>query len=199
MGRADNNTTDILELLHKTMIKSAYRASNKKDFEKQILWYNDRVTWLSYMEHNLRFLALNGYYKDQSAYVLGLLSEKDNKNFQRRTVIQRISCSELAHPPVHPVDTNNLIISNIPTLFGAIKGPLRKISLLNAEEYYKIPGLAKCFRSQLINQWGVEIFNDIFPNLLLREFADKLMIYIYNGVKYWKREFHPPTILAIIF
>ena len=41
MGSADNFTTDISELLHKNMIKTGYRASNKNDFEKQILWYND--------------------------------------------------------------------------------------------------------------------------------------------------------------
>src|SRR6187551_193810 len=62
MGSADNFTTDISELLHKNMIKTGYRASNKNDFEKQILWYNDRMTSLSYMEQNLRHLALEGYY-----------------------------------------------------------------------------------------------------------------------------------------
>jgi hypothetical protein len=124
IGTADNYIIDISELLDKTMIKSAYYASNKKGFEKQILWYNDRVTWLSYLEHNLCFLALNGYYKDQSAFVLGLLSKNDNKAFQRRIVIKRILHLESAHPSVYPVDINNSMLSNIPTLFGAISGPL---------------------------------------------------------------------------
>jgi hypothetical protein len=141
------------------MIKSAYRASNKVDFEKQILWYNDRVTWSGYMEHNLRYLALNGIYEGQSAFALGLLRENNIKNFNRSKVIQRILQSELAHPPVDPVDNNKSTLPKTPALFGAVEGHLGNISLLYAEEYYKIPGLAKCFRSQLVDQWGIEIFS----------------------------------------
>jgi hypothetical protein len=72
------------------------------------------------MEHNLRYLALNGFYEDQSAFVLGLLGENNIKNFKRSKVIQRILQSEPAHPPVDPVDNNKLTLSKIPALFEAV-------------------------------------------------------------------------------
>jgi hypothetical protein len=43
MGSPDNFTTDISELLHVENVKEAYRASNRVDYMKQMLWHNDRT------------------------------------------------------------------------------------------------------------------------------------------------------------
>jgi hypothetical protein len=105
-------------------MKSTYHASNKKNYEKQTLWFNNRVTWLSYMEYNLYFLALNSFYKNQSICIMSLQSKKDNKAFQRRIIIKRISYLESAYSSLHSVDINNSILLNISSLFGAIRGLL---------------------------------------------------------------------------
>jgi len=41
MRSPDNFSTHILELLHIETIKEAYRASNRVQYEEQMLWYND--------------------------------------------------------------------------------------------------------------------------------------------------------------
>ena len=41
MGSPDNFSTDISELLHIENVKEAYRASNRVQYEEQMLWYND--------------------------------------------------------------------------------------------------------------------------------------------------------------
>ena len=76
MGSPDNFTTDISELLHVDMVKTAYRKSNRVAYEEQILFHNDRLTSMVYMIQTLEYLALNGYFDKDSARVLGLQSKE---------------------------------------------------------------------------------------------------------------------------
>ena len=69
MGLGDNFTTDISELLHISNVKDGYRSSNKVNYTRQILKYNDRHSSLDYMEETLHYLALQGWYDVDSAKV----------------------------------------------------------------------------------------------------------------------------------
>ena len=72
MGSPDNFSADILELLHIENVKEAYSASNRGQYEEQMLWLNDRHTGIAYMVQTLEFLALSGIYDHDTARVLGM-------------------------------------------------------------------------------------------------------------------------------
>lgn len=74
MGSPDNFSTDISELLHIENIKEAYRASNRVDYEKQMLFWNEWILNLAYMDQTLKFLALQGYYVPDQASPLSAYS-----------------------------------------------------------------------------------------------------------------------------
>jgi hypothetical protein len=76
MGSPDNFTTDISELLHVENIKEAYRASNRVGYIPQMLWHNDRTTSLAYMKQTLAYLAIKGFYDEDTASVLGMQNKK---------------------------------------------------------------------------------------------------------------------------
>jgi hypothetical protein len=73
MGLGDNFTTDISELLHISNVKDGYCSSNKVNYTRQILKYNDRRSGLDYMEETLCYLALQGWYDVDSAKVRNYL------------------------------------------------------------------------------------------------------------------------------
>ena len=64
MRSLNNFSTDVSELLHRENVKEAYRAqaSNRVQYEEQMLWYNDRHTGIAYMVQTLEHLALSGMY-----------------------------------------------------------------------------------------------------------------------------------------
>ena len=248
MGSADNFTTDISELLHKNMIKSGYNASNKKEFEKQILWYCDRITGLSYMEQNLRHLALEGYYDRDSAFVLGLLSESDRKQYTRSKCLERshrsrqivatkiTTADELLSkikrmnnarndggntgtPPANtnffdssqdysrrwpysppgnpsiPTLLSHYRIHNLPPtkLVAEVRGSDGNYTLWNAQHRLDLPKLTKLFRDCLIHEWTEEIFYQVYPReWSLEEFGKNVAIRLYNGIKCYSFDFHPP-------
>src|SRR5713226_9281185 len=72
MGSPDNFSTDILELLHIESVKEAYCASNRVQFEEQMLWYNDRHTVIAYLVQTLEHLAWSRIYDHDTARVLGM-------------------------------------------------------------------------------------------------------------------------------
>ena len=77
MGSPDNFSTDVSELLHRENVKEAYRASNRVQYEEQMLWYNDRHTGITYMVHTLEHLALSEMYDQDTARVLGMQTRND--------------------------------------------------------------------------------------------------------------------------
>jgi len=77
MGSPDNFSTDISELLHIENVKEAYCASNRVQYEKQILWDNDRDTGIAYMVQTLEYLALSGIYDLDTARVLGMQTRNE--------------------------------------------------------------------------------------------------------------------------
>ena len=81
IGLLDNFTTDISEHLHIRNIKDAYKKSNRVDYIKQMLFYNDRALGLEYMSQALRTLALQGYGDEQCARVLGLQSQEGKHTY----------------------------------------------------------------------------------------------------------------------
>jgi hypothetical protein len=83
MGAPDTFATEISELLHISNVKEAYRASNGVNFMLQLLWYNDRYTTVDYMQHTLQWLALYGWYVEESAVVLNLMTGRQKRPMLR--------------------------------------------------------------------------------------------------------------------
>ena len=223
MGTADNYTTDISELLHKNYLKTGYRASNKIDFEKQILWYNDRVTNLAYMDQTLQYLALKGYYVHDSAFVLRLLDPEEKVKFSRQAILRRAAaktqsipdacatpsveksgysiehCGRWPYPPPAekpPIPSiKEHTKENVPPtqVYGEVKGAKGLVTLNFAENQLHYPGITRRFRELLIEDWTPDIFDRIYPShLSLKDFGELVKIRLYNAVKCWKYDFHPP-------
>ena len=72
IGLSDNFSTNLLQLLNIENVKEAYCTSNGVQYEKQMLWYNDRHTGIAYMVLVLEHLALSRMYNHDTARVLGL-------------------------------------------------------------------------------------------------------------------------------
>jgi hypothetical protein len=72
-------------------IKEAYRASNRVDYIKQMLWHNDRTTSLDYMKHTLMYLASKGYYDKDTARVLGMQNKQGPYHATR--TMQSVPCN----------------------------------------------------------------------------------------------------------
>lgn len=72
LGSPDNFSTDISELLHIENVKEAYQTTNKVNYEKQIMCWNERRLNLVYMDQTLKFLALNRHYIPESARMVDL-------------------------------------------------------------------------------------------------------------------------------
>jgi len=90
MGSGVNSTTDISERLHITNVKEAYRCSNNINYIRQMLKHNDQCTGLDLMEETLSYLALEGWYDDDSAKVCNLLSATDKRRSTRRVNLLRL-------------------------------------------------------------------------------------------------------------
>jgi hypothetical protein len=69
MGDSENFSSEISELLHFSNINKAYCASNGLNFMLQLHHNNDHYTTMDYMELTLLWLALNGWYIEESAVV----------------------------------------------------------------------------------------------------------------------------------
>lgn len=72
MRSADNFRIDISELLHVDNVKKGYQASSRVDYERRMLFWNERRLNLSYMDQVLKFFALQGEYKSESTPMLKL-------------------------------------------------------------------------------------------------------------------------------
>ena len=77
MGSPDNFSTDISELLHRANVKESYPASNRVQYEEQMLWYNNRHTRIAYMVQTLEYLALSRMYGQDTTRVLGMQTRND--------------------------------------------------------------------------------------------------------------------------
>jgi len=73
----DNLSTDISELLQIESVKEAYRASNRVEYERQMLWYNDRHTRIANMVQTLEHLALSQIFDHDTASVLGMQTQNE--------------------------------------------------------------------------------------------------------------------------
>jgi hypothetical protein len=69
MDSGDNFTIDISELLYISNVKDGYSTSNKVNYTRQILKYDDHRSGLDYIEETLCYLALQGWYEVDSGLV----------------------------------------------------------------------------------------------------------------------------------
>jgi hypothetical protein len=74
----------ISEWLHITDVNEAYRSSNKVNYIRQMLKYNDRCTSVDYVEETLSYLALEGWYDIDYAKVFNILFATDKRRLIRR-------------------------------------------------------------------------------------------------------------------
>jgi hypothetical protein len=90
MCSGDNFTADISERLHIANVKEEYRSSNKVNYIRQMLKYNDRCTGHNNIVETLAYLALEGWYDIDSAQIFNLLSATDKRQSTRRAHLLRL-------------------------------------------------------------------------------------------------------------
>jgi len=189
MGSGDNFTTDISERLHFSNVKEAYRSTNKMNYIRQMLKHNDRSTALDYMEETLSYLALQGWYKIDSAQVFNLLSAGNKRRNTRRAHLLRLQhCqNEPFCRPVSP-QVHHLRETHVCGVCRSIK----LTSLRDASEDFGIPNFGPLFRSQIEEDWGHEVRGLVLgydQNVLL----DSISINVQKGLSYYCQPFHCPT------
>ena len=106
---SDNWTTDVSEALHMNF-KDAYRASNRVNYNKQIVQYMDAELGMSRMRATLTYLANQGYYQPESARILDLQpppirilntrQARRKRTNSNRDAPQWIECETIHTPPL---------------------------------------------------------------------------------------------------
>jgi len=146
MGSGDNFTTDISQRLHIANVKEAYRSSNKVNYIRQMLKYNDRCTGLEYMEETLSYLALEGWYDVDSANVFNLLSATDKQRSTRRVNLLRLQKIQ-DEPIICPV--SHQVYHLRETHVRGVCRSIKLSSLRDASEDFRIPNFGQLFRAQM--------------------------------------------------
>ena len=209
MGSPDNFSTDISELLHIESVKEAYRASNRVQFEEQMLWSNDRHTGIAYMVQTLEHLALSGMYDHDTARVLGMQARCERLLSTRLARLQERGRG--VHQPVFPGTTGRPSQNRAPAISLQIQVPERKqrvdqviqrtrlvgrargikqLSLREGATLFSIPDLAVLFRDYVEELWGQRGAERVLGR---REtYAGSTMIEIYNSVANYYQPFQRP-------
>ena len=128
------------------MFEEAYWSTNKVNFIRKMLKYDDRSTGLDYMEETLSYLALQGWYDIDSANVFNLLSTADERqNTHRAHLLSLQHCQdEPFFRPVSP-QVHHLRETHVRGVCRSIK----LTSLRDASEAFGIPNFGQLFRVQI--------------------------------------------------
>lgn len=208
MGSPDNFSTDVSELLHRENVKEAYRASNRVQYEEQMLWYNDRHTGIAYMVQTLEHLALSGMYDQDTARVLGmqtrnerLLSTRAARLRGRGPEIRQHAFGTSSRPsrnlapaislPIQVPERKQRVDQVIQQtrLAGRARG-IKRLSLSEAADRFSIPDLPALFRDYVEELWGQRVAERVLGR---REtYAESTMIEIYNSVANYFQPFQRP-------
>src|SRR5947207_7025805 len=81
LGALGGFSTEMGERSHKQQLKDGYRHSNGINYTKQIIEYYTRVSALGMRQQNVRQLAKEGFYGEDVADTLNLLSPAGKSNF----------------------------------------------------------------------------------------------------------------------
>jgi hypothetical protein len=207
MGSPDNFSTDVSELLHIEMVKEAYRASNRVNFQEQMLWYNDRNTSLGYMIQSLEYLALRGNFDPDTACVLGMTDRADRlkgTRMARRRQVAAIASSHSSAPrnaasaprylpfaiPKARVGANRVLL---PTTVAGRARAIKPLSLTEAEERFEINDLARLFRDRAADVWGLDLTERILGPA--NGYANRVHIEVYNSVADYYQPFQRPLLV----
>jgi hypothetical protein len=211
MGSPDNFSTDVSELLHVEMVKEAYRSTNRVDFEKQMLWYNDRYTGLAYMIQTLEYLALHGSFDSDTARTLGLTSREERLRSTRYARLRQAAAGNAgsrlgveAGLEPNPRSVPQYIPTAIPeskarpgirelrrqtVLAGRVR-TIKPLSLKAAAIRFGINDFPAIFRQQIVAIWGEHLTERILgPD---ETFADQVRIELYNSVANFYQPFQRP-------
>jgi hypothetical protein len=187
MGAPDNFSTEISELLHISNVKEAYRASNGVNFMLQLLQHNDRYTAMDYMEHTLRWLALYGWYVEESAVVLNMMTGREKRQMTRCARQKRILAGE-SEPLIRP-STQPLRQFKLSTICARSRS-FKRISLAEAAATFNIPTLPSLVRQHLHEIWGRDAVSVIWG--YGNEFKEDVTLQPHNKVAFYTPEFHNP-------
>jgi len=208
MGSPDNFSADILELLHIENVKEAYRASNRVQYEKQMLWYNDRYTRIAYMVQTSEYIALSGIYDHDTASALGmqtrnerLLSTSVARHRERGPEIRQHAFRASSRPSQNLAPPISLQIQ-VPErkqqvdqliqrtrLAGRARG-IEQFSLSETADQFSIPDLPVLFHDYFEELWGQRVAERVLGR---REtYAESTIIEIYNSVANYFQPFQLP-------
>jgi len=215
MGSPDNFSTDVSELLHVEMVKEAYRSTNRVDFEKQMLWYNDRYTGLAYMIQTLEYLALRGSFDSDTARTLKLSSREERLRSTRCARLRQAAAGDPSAgfraestspaglgpkprsvpgytPIAVPEARARLGIHELrrqTVLAGRVQS-MKSLSLREAATRFGINDFPAIFRQQIVAIWGPHLTERILgPD---ETFADQVRIEVYNSVANFYQPFQRP-------
>ncbi|KAG0643370.1 hypothetical protein HOY80DRAFT_997773 [Tuber brumale] len=170
IGSPDNFSTDISELLHIENIKEAYRASNRVQYEDQMLWYNDRQTGIVYMVQILEDLALSrittGRPSQNLAPVISLQIQVPERKQQVDQVVQWTRVARRARG-------------------------ITRLSLIEAATHFSIPDPLVLFHHYAVELWGQQMDDQVHGQRETR--AKSTIIESYNSVVNYFTPFQPPV------
>jgi hypothetical protein len=141
----------ISEWLHITNVKEAYRSSNKVNYIRQMLKYNDWCTSVDYMEETLSYLALEGWYDIDNAKVFNILFATDKRRLTRRAHLLCLQTIQ-DEPIMHPVSQQVYHLKE--THVCVVCRSIELTSLTDASEHFGIPNFGQLFCAQIDQDWG---------------------------------------------
>jgi hypothetical protein len=189
MGFDDNVTTDISEWLYIASMKEAYSSSNKFNYIRQMLKYNDRCTGLDYMEETLSYLALQGWYDIDLANIFNLLSATDKRQNTPRAHLLHLQTIQ-EKPILCPVSQQVYYLRE-KHVYGVCRS-IKLTSLRDASEDFGILNFGQLFCARIEEDWGHEV-----SGLMLRSnqnvLLHRIFIKLQNGLFDYYQPFHYPT------
>lgn len=98
MGCGNDSITDTVKRLHIRNEKDVYWSTNKVNHIWQLLNHNDLYTGFDYMMETLLYIALQGWYDNDCAYVFKIRSTAGIwRNTHRADTLRLLSCQEEKH------------------------------------------------------------------------------------------------------
>jgi len=189
IGSGDNITTNISERLHIGNVKEACRSTNRVNYIQQMLTHNDRCTGLAYMEETLSYLALQGWYDNDSAKIFILqLAADEHWNTSWAHPYHLWNCPK--EPFLRPVSPQVHHLRE--THVRGVCRSFKLTSLKNASIDCGIPNVGQLFRTQIEDDWGHAVSGLVLgydQNVLIESVCIKLQ----NGLLYYRQPFHCPT------
>jgi len=166
-----------------------YRSSNKVNYIRQMLKHNDYCTGLDSMEETMSYLALQGWYDNDSAKVFNQLSATYTLRSTRRAHLLCLQTIE-DEPFIHPVSQQVYHYREM-----HVRGVCRSIkltSLRDPSEDFGIPNFGQLYHVQIEEDWGHKVRGFVLgydQNVLL----NGIFIHLQNGLLYYHQPFHNPT------